>query len=278
MGISVQAFIDKYNGKSVAVPWGYQGECVSLVQRYTNEVAGVPLQARGNAIDYGDNLIRNGYGTAVSTPKYGDILVYGANYGGGYGHVVIYIDANTIFDQNNGSKQPTRSALHRNMLKGYKQIIRLKNMPSDVKYEDETYAFTPNTGVNIRDGHSTSANRVGGLAKGETYNYIKKYNDGKHVWVSNGKTWVAVREVKNGVRQPVWGELHAQKETPKPATFKKGDRVRVNWYSGIKYATGQNIPQWVGNETYTILDDVVDGKARLSQINSYVYTKDLKKA
>lgn len=81
------------------------------------------------------------------------------------------------------------------------------------EYEKEVWSFTSNANqnINIRENHDTKAKIVGKLAKGQTYNYIQKFNDGKYVWVSNGKTWLAVREVKNGKRQALWGTLQAQK-------------------------------------------------------------------
>ena len=99
-------------------------------------------------------------------------------------------------------------------------------------HEPEVWSFTANTRINIREYHSTSDKIVGKLEKGQTYDYIEKYNDGKHVWISNGKTWVAVREVKNGVRQETWGKLHAPNTTPQEdlfeGKFKKGQYILLS--------------------------------------------------
>lgn len=238
MKLSLKEFINKYEGKSVNVPWGYRGECVSLVQRYLNECHGLKLERRGNAIHYGVNLLKYKKAYEVDQAKYGDIIVWGRPYGyidgKYYGHVAIYIDENTIFDQNNGSVKPTRTAQFRKMLNAKpRHILRMKTTlkPDKPRYEKEVYAFTSTVkdNINIRENHSTKSNIVGKLKTGETYNYIKKYNDGLHVWVSNGKTWMAVRPVKDGKRLGLWGKLHKQDKGPLLkgyAKIKKGSRAR----------------------------------------------------
>ncbi len=50
-----------------------------------------------------------------------------------------------------------------------------------------------------------------------------------------------------------------------------GSRVRV---IGNTYATGQSIPEWVKQETYTVMQ-VAPGKVLLKEIYSWVYTKDV---
>lgn len=79
----------------------YPGQCVSLIQQMLYQVLGIPFQAHGNAKDWEYN-IPNGFTklSANTELKRGDILVYGSNYGGGYGHMG-FIDANwKYFDQN----------------------------------------------------------------------------------------------------------------------------------------------------------------------------------
>ena len=132
------------------------------------------------------------------------------------------------------------------------------------EYEDETYTFTSSVvSVNIRSDHNAkdSKNIVGSLKNGETYNYIKKYNDGNHVWGSNGKTWLAVREVKNGERQPLWGKLHEQKQEVKPTKeYIQLDKSRTSWsvYPLVKplvygNAIGQLNPSLFGGLEYEVL-------------------------
>lgn len=56
------------------------------------------------------------------------------------------------------------------------------------------------------------------------------------------------------------------------ATIGIGSKVKV---IGSHYATGQTIPAWVKNNTYTIVE-LGSNKALLSPINSWVYLTDLK--
>lgn len=102
--ISLEKFVEKYKGQRVDVPWGYKGQCVSLVQRYLNECLGYDLHPRGNAKDWVNTLINEGIAYQVSgTAQRGDIIVYGSNYGGGYGHIAIALGNGKMFDQNNTS-------------------------------------------------------------------------------------------------------------------------------------------------------------------------------
>lgn len=216
---------------NVGVPWGYAGECVSLVQRYINECHNQPLKRRGDAIVYGDRLIRDGVAKVVTTPKKGDIIVWGEPFGRYvdknkkvryYGHVAIYMSSGAIFDQNNYSVKPTRTAQVRPMIKARPiQYIRMNTalVEDKPKYQEEVYAFTSTVDlINIRADYSTKAKITGVLKKGETFNYIGKIEANGHVWVTDGAEWVAVRTVKNGIRGTLWGTLHPQKQaiTPKP--------------------------------------------------------------
>lgn len=84
---------------------GYLGQCVSLIQQYLKLVYGLEFKARGNAKDWEYN-IPVGFKKLAATTKLqrGDILVYGGNYGGGYGHIG-FIDANWKFFDQNGIKE-----------------------------------------------------------------------------------------------------------------------------------------------------------------------------
>lgn len=55
--------------------------------------------------------------------------------------------------------------------------------------------------------------------------------------------------------------------------IKVGDRVKI---TGTYYATGQKIPFWVKLKTYTV-DNISGDRARIKEIWSWVYLKDLKK-
>lgn len=58
-----------------------------------------------------------------------------------------------------------------------------------------------------------------------------------------------------------------------PTPIKIGDRVKI---IGSRYATGQKIPFWVKLKSYTI-DNISGDRARIKEIWSWVYLKDLKK-
>lgn len=79
----------------------YVGQCVSLIQQYLYLVFGVTYKARGNAKDW-EYISIPGFEKLpanVSLEK-GDILVYGSEYGGGYGHIGLIDINNKYYDQN----------------------------------------------------------------------------------------------------------------------------------------------------------------------------------
>jgi len=81
--------------KQVCNPNGTEkGQCVSLVQEYLFKVFGISEQSHGNAKDWA-NSIPTGFAklAAKTALQAGDIIVYGANHGGGFGHIAI-IDQN----------------------------------------------------------------------------------------------------------------------------------------------------------------------------------------
>lgn len=56
-----------------------------------------------------------------------------------------------------------------------------------------------------------------------------------------------------------------------PAAIKVGSKVKV---VGSKYATGQTVPEWVKQNTYTV-QEVSGNKALLKEITSWIYITDL---
>lgn len=89
---------------SVANPQenSFKGQCVSLIQQYLYKVFGKPFKAHGNAKDWATNYPKD-YFIKVSTNtrlQKGDVLVYGSNYGGGYGHIALIDASGNFFDQN----------------------------------------------------------------------------------------------------------------------------------------------------------------------------------
>ena len=104
--LNLNDFINKTRNKYNDGPWATKQtnlykECVSLVQCYVKECLGQTAKARGNAKDWDETYVREGLGKIVKKGQYGDIVVFNRNK---YGHIAIFIDDNTIYDQYNGAK------------------------------------------------------------------------------------------------------------------------------------------------------------------------------
>ena len=118
MKISLEQFIKNTKGTKVDVPWSSGrliGQCVSLIQQYIGQCLDQPMKARGNAKDWVSTYVSEGLGYIVKTPRKGDLLVYGASMGGGYGHIAIYVGPDQMYDQNNST--------HDNLCAGYSKIF-----------------------------------------------------------------------------------------------------------------------------------------------------------
>lgn len=102
----------------------YAGQCVSLVQQYLYQVLGIPFEAHGNAKDWANNVPKEFEKLSPNAGlQRGDILVYGSNYGNGYGHIGI-IDCNWKFLEQNGDKKLKVS--YRDVREDYICILRYK--------------------------------------------------------------------------------------------------------------------------------------------------------
>lgn len=121
----LSAFTAKYTGKlAVGDTPGNRGECVGLVEVWTDAL-GLP-HTWGNAKDLLENadpakfkVIRN---TPTNKPGPGDVIVWGGDWGDGYGHTAIVLSAGvmafTAFEQND----PYGSPPHRKLY-GYQGVI-----------------------------------------------------------------------------------------------------------------------------------------------------------
>ena len=102
--ISLEKFIENTKGTKVDVPWesdGHlKGQCVSLIQSYIEQCLEQPAHARGHATGWVTSYVNEGLGYTVADQRKGDIIVF-PNEADGYGHIAIYIDENTLYDQNN---------------------------------------------------------------------------------------------------------------------------------------------------------------------------------
>lgn len=150
--------------KSVANPGvgTYKGQCVSLIQQYLYQVFGVPYKARGNAKDWVNNPLPDVLDKLASNTKLqeGDILVYGSNYGSGYGHIAL-IDINMKFFDQNGTKK-LEVAYQDNPFSGYVCVLRPKNQAAlginrNGRFEvGKTY--TTQVDLKVREGAGTDKN------------------------------------------------------------------------------------------------------------------------
>lgn len=116
--MTLQAFIDKYTGKTVGYPSGsYVGECLSIVKVYIKEVFGFnpPPSGSNSAYGYWSNFpsplpiyFEKVGNTKTNIPKVGDIIIWDTNAGNGDGHIAIVVgaDVNSFisFEQNWGGK------------------------------------------------------------------------------------------------------------------------------------------------------------------------------
>lgn len=132
--ITFETFMRTSTGKTIANPNvnTYPGQCVSLVQAYLYECAGIKYAARGNAKDYAANLVKLGLATKVSKPKKGDIISFPPGYYGAdknYGHVAIYYDEYHFFQQNvSGDMTASLDHGYHPPISGSCTIVRPKNV------------------------------------------------------------------------------------------------------------------------------------------------------
>ena len=143
--------------KSVANPEvnTYKGQCVSLIQQYLYRVFGVEYKPRGNAKDWARNPLPDVLEKLPASSKLqpGDILVYGSNYGGGYGHIAL-IDVNGKFYDQNGVKK-LAVGYQDKPFSGHVCVLRPKDQ-SKLGINKNTETDLPNlsgyNGVSIVDG------------------------------------------------------------------------------------------------------------------------------
>ena len=138
----------------------YKGQCVSLIQQYLYRVFGIPYKARGNAKDWVRNplpdVLEKLPNTVALQP--GDILVYGSNYGRGYGHIAL-IDINGKFYDQNGVKK-LAVGYQDKPFSGYVCVLRPKNQEAlginknIAKYEIGK-VYTTQVNLKVREGAGT---------------------------------------------------------------------------------------------------------------------------
>jgi len=123
MTISVQAFAEKYNGKSIDFDKAYGAQCVDLFNFYNQEVVGgewfgTPKTGGARDLYEVNSEVRNKYYKKLATDSQlaiGDVLVFGPPHGryieNGkqyfFGHVTIYLGNGRVIQQNGRIAQKT---------------------------------------------------------------------------------------------------------------------------------------------------------------------------
>lgn len=290
--ISLKQFIKKYNGKSVDVPWGYKGECVSLIQRYLNECYGVEMKARGNAKDWQNSILRAGLGVTTNYPVRGDIVIWGAEAGNGMGHISIYLDKTHDFDQNKGGDRITGIKTRRGgKVMAYMHITPLTR-PKDVEdkpqvkpNEDTNWVSEPNYQIVLNRDIEERNECIADSSKATGVKLIKKgtvlrvsawrYAQG-FVWrkLDNGKV---ISTGPQGDGQ-AWAKLEPYKKPiAKPVGIKVGDLVKIkdnSFYQGA--SKGKQVSKYAYSKAWKVLE-VKGNIARLDSINSWLLISDLVK-
>ena len=177
----------------------YKGQCVSLIQQYLYKVFGKSFKAYGNAKDWANNYPKSYFTKLSKSTKLqpGDVLVYGKNYGGGYGHIGLIDARNKWYDQNGVKKKAI--GYKDKPFSGYVCVLRPKNQDKLGLNEyklGSTYTLVAN--VNVRTSAKVDGDRnrkkVKDLtADGRKHATSKDNND--YAVLKDG-TKVTVQEVK----------------------------------------------------------------------------------
>lgn len=172
----------------------YKGQCVSLIQQYLCKVFGKSFKAYGNAKDWSTNYPKSYFTKLSKSSKLqpGDVLVYGSNYGGGYGHIGL-IDCNGKWYDQNGIKSK-KIAYRDKPFSGYVCVLRPKNQDKLGLNEykvGSTYTLTTNVKVRAGAGIDKKRKKTNEL----TVDGKKHALDQENATLKEG-TKVTVQEVK----------------------------------------------------------------------------------
>lgn len=193
--------------KSVANPAPnnkYKGQCVSLIQQYLYKVFGKSFKAYGNAKDWATNYPTSYFKKMDKSTKLqpGDVLVYGSNYGGGYGHIGL-IDVNGKWYDQNGVKKKAIGYKDK-PFSGYVCVLRPKNQDKLGLNEykvGSTYTLTTNVKVRAGAGIDKKRKKTNELTVDGKKHALKQENatlkEGTKVTVQevktvDGDTWVRI--------------------------------------------------------------------------------------
>lgn len=145
----------------------YKGQCVSLIQQYLYKVFEKPFKAYGNAKDWETNYPKDYFKKLSKSAKLqkGDVIIYGSNYGGGYGHIGL-IDVNEKFYDQNGVKKLAIGYRDKPFI-GYVCVLRPINQAKLGLNIDQDYEIgkTYTTQVNLKIRNSASAENISNWKK-----------------------------------------------------------------------------------------------------------------
>ena len=260
MLLSLNQFVKKHTGEAVANPeeGSFKGECVSLIQMYLYECFGIGFKARGNAKDYCNTLIKEGLATKVTTPKAGDIMGWNAdNRIGEMGHVAIYLNKNTCFDQSNGQR---KTAQKRKPLAGVDIYVRMKRALVEDPETEKPVALKFKVGdkviINGKLYKSSTAKEPRGTVLSKVTTITRVAKGAKHPYNTTGdlgwmdekdiKLYTNTTDLKVGDKVEIIGLGNSQ------ANGKGKTSGGIGWTREIlKVHSGKAYPYQVGNGTGT---------------------------
>ena|SRR3990167_7908899 len=106
--MTLQEFIDKWNGKGLDYDGAYGFQCMDVYRQYVKDVLGAkqspPVTGAVNVWDtYLSGVFTRTENTPTNSPKSGDVVIWGTRLGQ-YGHIAVCTEADannfTSFDQN----------------------------------------------------------------------------------------------------------------------------------------------------------------------------------
>ena len=142
MSITLDEFIKKWTGKHCDWDGKWPDQCVDLYRFYVKEVLDFPQSPPvAGACNIWDTYLTNCFeridNTPEGIPQKGDIIIWNANTGGGFGHVAIFVEGNVNSFKSFDCNWPTGSLPH---IQGhyYKNVLgwlkpKGENMPNFYK-------------------------------------------------------------------------------------------------------------------------------------------------
>jgi len=118
MRLTLQQFVNQWNGKHLEFDGAYAYQCVDLTKAWQSNL-GLSI-TRGNAKDWQYTASRKDYtwipNSITAVAKSGDIVIFDKGLFGRYGHIGVCTSANalniTCFEQNNPIGSVCRNVYH----------------------------------------------------------------------------------------------------------------------------------------------------------------------